>query len=103
MLMVVGFALAAVAGGVCRHLLVRSWRRGLDLANLAGCALAGWVVGAGVDGSVRTIVLTAGCGSLTSFSGVLADRGSGRAGTVARVTAGVVVVVVVASVSRPAA
>ncbi|MGA1344783.1 MAG: hypothetical protein ACO35E_02270 [Ilumatobacteraceae bacterium] len=46
---------------------------------------------------------TAGCGSLTSFSGVLADRGSGRAGTVARVTAGVVVVVVVASVSRPAA
>jgi len=99
MLIVVGFALAAAGGGVCRHLLVRSWRHGLDLANLLGCALAGWVIGAGVDGSARTLLLTAGCGSLTSVSGVLGDRDTGTVARALRVAVGVAVVVLVSALS----
>jgi hypothetical protein len=99
-LLVLGVLAAAVVGGVTRHLLVAAGRRGLDVANLLGCGLAGLIVGIGIDGSARTLLLMAGCGSLTSLSGIVVDRDVGAGTAAARVVAGVVVVVAVAAVTQ---
>lgn len=98
--LVAGVVAAAVVGGVLRHVLITVLARGLDVANLLGCLAAGVVVGAGIDGSTRTIVLTAGCGALTSLSGIVADTRHTRSGVVLRIVAGALVVTVAAAVTR---
>lgn len=98
--LIAGIVAAAVVGGVLRHVLVAVLARGLDIANLLGCLAAGVGVGAGIDGSTRTIVLTAGCGALTSLSGIVADTRQTRSGVMLRIVAGALIVVVAATVTR---
>lgn len=98
-LLVLGVLAAAIGGGVARHLLVTAGRHGLDAANLLGCVLAGVIVGLGMDGSARTIMLMAGCGSLTSLSGIVVDTRSAAFAKAIRVVVGVVLVVVTATVT----
>ena len=98
--LVVGFVATAVVGGVLRHVLVTALARGLDVANLLGCSLAGVAVGAGIDGSARTIVLAAGCGSLTSLSGIVADGRHTRSAAALRIVGGAIVVAAAAAVTR---
>ena len=98
--LIAGVVAAAVVGGLLRHVLVSVLARGLDIANLLGCLVAGLAVGAGIDGSTRTIVLTAGCGALTSLSGIVADTRHARSGVVLRIVAGALIVTVAATVTR---
>ena len=95
-LVVVGVVVAAACGGVMRYGLIRRGRWGLDVANAFGCLLAGVAVGSGVEGDARTLVVVAGCGSLTSLSAVVADVRSVRGVVIAsvRVAAGVALVAV---------
>lgn len=95
-----GVVAGAVVGGVLRHVLVATIARGLDIANLLGCLVAGTAVGLGINGSASTLVLTAGCGSLTSLSGILTDIRYPRRDAALRIVAGVLVVVATAAVTR---
>lgn len=97
---VLGVVAGAIVGGILRHVLVATIARGLDIANLLGCLVAGAAVGLGIDGSASTLVLTAGCGSLTSLSGILTDTRYARRGAALRIVAGVLVVVTTAAVAR---
>ena len=98
--LIAGAVATAVVGGLLRHVLVSVLARGLDIANLLGCLVAGLAVGAGIDGSARTIVLTAGCGSLTSLSGIVADGRHTRSAAALRIVGGALVVVAAAVVTR---
>ncbi|MGI8793264.1 MAG: fluoride efflux transporter FluC [Acidimicrobiales bacterium] len=80
----VGFALAAAAGAVCRHLVWKALvdhRRPAERAsvavNTAGSLLFGILVGWGMHGGLSAdVVLIVGvgfCGSLTTMSGSLLD------------------------------
>ena len=92
---------AAALGGGLRHVMASATARGLDAANLLGCAIAGVAVGRGITGDAATVLVMAGCGSLTSLSAVVVDVRSVRAaaGAAARIAVGVAVVATAAMVA----
>jgi fluoride ion exporter CrcB/FEX len=92
---------AAAIGGGLRYVMARATARGLDAANLLGCAIAGVAVGRGITDDAATVLVMAGCGSLTSLSAVLVDVRSihAAAGAVARIVTGVAVVATAAMIA----
>ena len=92
---------AAALGGGLRHVMASATARGLDAANLLGCAIAGVAVGRGITGDAATVLVMAGCGSLTSLSAVVVDVRSihAAAGAVARIVTGVAVVATTAMIA----
>ena len=90
-MIVIGFALAAAAGGIVRlQLSVLGWR-GTLLVNILGSFLLGLLQGRATDPELLTVLGTGFCGALTTFGTFALEASAGPAALRVRILAANVV------------
>jgi fluoride exporter len=76
---VVGFALAAAAGGIVRLQLSALGWRGTLVVNVVGSFVLGFLQGRAADPELLTVVGTGFCGALTTFGTFALEASTGAA------------------------